>query len=120
MSAVIVKDKLDEEFVTVSEVKEILNEMAEDRSDDDDREMAYELRRSIDHVNDFAVLDAEDAQELRDELLELEQVDPFVAHKIVDLLPENRDELRSIYAKERFSLDGDELDDILDVVAKYR
>ncbi|MDY6780243.1 MAG: RNA polymerase Rpb4 family protein, partial [Halobacteria archaeon] len=76
--------------------------------------------RSIDHVNELAALDADEAEEMLDELLELEQVDDFVAHKVVDLLPRNRDELRSIYAKERYSLDSDELDEILNIVAKYR
>jgi len=115
----IVKEKLDEEYVTVSEVKETLNEIADERAEDD-REMAYELRQSIDHANEFAVLDGDEAQEMLDELLEFEQVDDFVAHKIVDLLPRNRDELRSVYAKERYSLDSDEMDEILNVVAKYR
>jgi len=39
--------------------------------------------------------------------------------KIADLLPEDRTELRSVFAQERYSLDGDELDDVLNVVAKY-
>jgi len=115
----IVKEKLDEEYVTVAEVKETLNEMAEERSEQD-REMAYELRQSLDHANEFAVLDADEARELLEEVREFEQVDDFVAHKIADLLPENRDELRAIYAKERYSLDTDEIDEILNVVAKYR
>jgi DNA-directed RNA polymerase subunit F len=115
----IVKEKLDEEYVTVSEVKETLNEIADDRADED-REMAYELRRSLEHVNEFAVLDTDEAEELLGILVEFEAVDGFVAHKIVDLLPRNRDELRSVYAKERYSLDSDEMDEILNAVAKYR
>jgi len=115
----VVKEKLDEEYVTLAEVKEELNEQAEERADDD-REMAYELRKAIDHANEFAVLDAGEAQEFLEELEELEKVDSFVAHKIVDLLPKNRDELRAVYAKERYSVSSDELDEILNVVAKYR
>ncbi len=115
----IVKEKLDEEYITISEVKEILNEISDERNEED-REMAYELRRSIDHVNEFAILDSDDAEDLLEELLELEGVDEFVGHKIVDLLPDNKDQVRSIYAKERYSLDSDELDEILNIVAKYR
>jgi DNA-directed RNA polymerase subunit F len=115
----IVKEKLDEEYVTVAEVKETLNEIADERAEGD-REMAYELRRSLEHVNEFAVLEGKEAEELIESLLELEQVDDFVAHKIADLLPRNRDELRSIYSKERYTLDGDEMDEILNIVAKYR
>ncbi|MDY6764155.1 MAG: RNA polymerase Rpb4 family protein [Halobacteria archaeon] len=115
----IVKEKLDEEYVSLAEVKEILNEISEERSEEE-REMVYELRRALDHANEFAELDSEDTQDLIDELLELENVDDFVAHKIADLLPRTRDELRAIYAKERFSLSGEELDEILNLVAKYR
>ena len=48
-----------------------------------------------------------------------EKVDEKTAYKIADLQPGDRDELRAIYAQERFSLSGDELDDILNVVKKY-
>jgi len=64
-------------------------------------------------------LEAEESRELVDDLLELDKVSEEIAHRIADLLPEDRTELRAIYANERFSLDGEELDDILDVVAKY-
>ncbi|MFW5935213.1 MAG: RNA polymerase Rpb4 family protein, partial [Halolamina sp.] len=52
-------------------------------------------------------------------LKELEKVDNPTAHKIADLLPRDRDELRTVYAQERYSLSGEELDAILDVVAEY-
>jgi len=65
------------------------------------------------------MLDPEESREFVEELLELEKVDEKTAYKIVDLRPMDRDELRAIYAQERFSLSGDELDDILNVVKKY-
>jgi DNA-directed RNA polymerase subunit F len=81
--------------------------------------MRYELARAIEHANTFAVLDADESRELAEELLELEQVDEAAAFKIADLLPQDRDELRSVFAHGRYSLDGDELDEVLNVVAKY-
>ena len=115
----IFKEQLDEEFVTVSEVKEILAEVEAERAADPDREMRYELARAIEHANRFAFLDAEDARSLVDDLRALEQVDEVAAFKIADLLPRDRDELRSVFAHGRYSLDGEELDEILNVVAKY-
>lgn len=53
------------------------------------------------------------------ELREFEKVDEATAYKIADLLPRSRDELRAVFAKERYALDGDELDEVLNVVAKY-
>ncbi|WP_132058430.1 RNA polymerase Rpb4 family protein [Halorussus amylolyticus] len=115
----IFKEKLDEEYLTTSEAKELLAGIEDERALDEDREMRYELARAIEHVNRFAVLEAEESRELVEELLELEKVDEPTAYKIADILPQDRDELRAVYAQERYTLGGDELDDILNVVAKY-
>ncbi|MFB6131363.1 MAG: RNA polymerase Rpb4 family protein [Salinigranum sp.] len=109
----IFKEKVREEYLTVSEVKEYLADVEAERAADPDRELRYELARAIEHVNRFAVL------ELVEELLELEKVDEPTAFKIADLLPQDRNELRAVFAQKRFALDGDELDAILNVVAKY-
>ena len=115
----IFKEKLDEEYLTVSEAKELLSDVEAERAVDEDREMRYELARAIEHVNRFAVLDPEESRELVAQLQEHEKVDEATAYKIADLLPKDRDELRSVYAKERYTLSGEELDEILDTVAKY-
>ncbi|MUW15929.1 RNA polymerase Rpb4 family protein [Halorubrum sp. CBA1125] len=115
----IFKEKLDEEYVTTAEAKDILVEIEAERAADEERDLRYELARAIEHVNRFATLDAEESRELVEELAELEQIDVPTAVKIADLLPEDRTELRSVFAQERYSLDGDELDEVLNVVAKY-
>jgi len=115
----IFKEKVDEEYLTVAETKEILADIEGERAADEEREMRYELARALDHVNRFAVLDAEESREFVEQLLELEKVDEPTAYKIVDTKPQDRDELRAIYAQERYSLSGDELDDILNVVKQY-
>ncbi|QPV62319.1 RNA polymerase Rpb4 family protein [Halosimplex litoreum] len=115
----IFKEKVGEEYLTVAETKAVLEELERERAADEDREMRYELARAIEHVNRFAVLDPEESREFVAELQELEKVDEPTAYKIANLRPRDRDELRSIYAQERFTLSGDELDAILEVVAKY-
>jgi len=115
----IFKEKLDEEYLTVAETKEILADIELERAEDEDREMRYELARAIDHVNRFADLDPAESRDFVGELLELDKVDEPTAYKIVDLKPRDRDELRAIYAQERYSLSGEELDDILNVVRQY-
>jgi DNA-directed RNA polymerase subunit F len=115
----IFKEVLEEEYLTTPEAKELLAEVENDRALEEDREMRYELARAIEHVNRFAVLDVEESRELVAELRELKKVDGATAYKIANLLPADRDELRSVFAQERYSLDGDELDGVLDVVAKY-
>ena len=115
----IFKEIVDEEFLTVSETKELLADIEAERAADEDRELRYELARAIEHVNRFTVLEPEDAQALVDDLQEIEKVDEATAYKITNLLPRNRDELRSVYAQQRYSLSGEELDEILNVIAKY-
>ncbi|MDS0294704.1 RNA polymerase Rpb4 family protein [Halogeometricum luteum] len=115
----IFKEKVHEEYLTTSEVKDLLEDVEAERAADEERELRYELARAIEHVNRFAVLDAGESRELVEELLELEKVDETTAFKIADLLPQSRDELRAVYAQERYALSGDELDDVLNVVAKY-
>lgn len=115
----IFKQKLNEEHLTVSEAKEILSEVEMDIAADEEREMRYELARAIEHVNSFAVLEPEESRELVADLRELEKIDEATAYKIADLLPQSRDELRAVFAKERYALEGDEIDEVLNVVAKY-
>ncbi|MDR5672914.1 DNA-directed RNA polymerase, subunit Rpo4/RpoF [Halalkaliarchaeum sp. AArc-CO] len=115
----IFKEKLDEEYLTVAEAKEYLSQVESERALEEDREMRYELARALEHVNRYAFLDPEEARELVEELQQLEKVDEKTAIKIVDLLPEDRTELRAVFAQERYSLDGDELDEILNLIAKY-
>ena len=115
----IFKEKVDEEYLTTAEAKGILAEIEADRAADDERELQYELARAIEHVNRFGHLDAEESRELVEALAELDPIDVSTAVKITDLLPEDRTELRSVFAQERYSLDGEELDAVLAIVAKY-
>jgi len=115
----IFKEKVDEEYLTIAETKEILEDIEAERSLDEDREMRYELARAIEHVNRFALLTPEEADEFVEQLQELDKVDEPTAYKIANLRPLDRDELRAVFAQERYSLSGDELDDILNVVKQY-
>jgi DNA-directed RNA polymerase subunit F len=115
----IFKQKLDEEYLTLAETKEILEDIEADRALDEEREMRYELARAIEHVNRFAELDVEESEEFVEQLQELEKVDEATAYKIANLRPLDRDELRAVFAQERYALSGDELDEILNVVKQY-
>ena len=115
----IFKEKLDEEYLTVAETKEILEEIEGERAADESREVRYELSQAIEHVNRFAELTPEESREFVAELTDIEKVDKKTAHKIADLRPLDRSELRAVYAQERYSLSGEELDEILNIVRKH-
>ncbi|MDD2438758.1 MAG: RNA polymerase Rpb4 family protein [Methanosarcinaceae archaeon] len=113
----IVKDVLSEELLTLAEVKEMLTEIMEERKERD-LEVGYEFRKALNHAELFAKTGGEKARELVNKLLELEKMSPVIAVRIADLLPQSRDELRSIYTKEKYTLSNEELDQILEYVAE--
>jgi DNA-directed RNA polymerase subunit F len=110
----IVKKILKEELLTLAEVKELLEQIKLKRADEE--ELSYEFRRAMRHAELFARGTSEQSRNLVDELMTLEKITPDICVKIVDIKPANRDELRAIYAKERFTLSEEELDKILDII----
>ncbi|MDM7912131.1 MAG: RNA polymerase Rpb4 family protein [Methanotrichaceae archaeon] len=110
----IVKSVLKEDLMTLAEVKEALDEIRLKRADEE--ELGYELRRAIRHAELFAHGTAEESRRMVEELMKLEKMTPEIAVKIADIRPITKDELRAIYAKERFTLSEEELNGILDIV----
>lgn len=109
----IVKSIMKEDLLTLAEVKEILDQIKLNRADEE--ELGYELRRAMRHAELFAKGSAEESRQVVDELMKLEKMTPEIAIKIADIRPKTKDELRAIYAKERFTLSEEELDRILDI-----
>ena len=106
-------------MLSLAEVKEVLEETRLRRVDEPE-ELGYELRRAIKHADIFAHGSAEDNRQMLEDLLKLEKISPEIAIKIVDVRPMTRDELRALYAKERFTLVDEDLDAILDIVIKNK
>jgi DNA-directed RNA polymerase subunit F len=114
-----VKALIAEERMTLPELKEVLLKIEAERRDAG-IEMSYELRRSIEHASLLSKTSADRSKDLVSELLKLEKMKPDIAYRIATILPRSRDELRAIYAKERFTLSGEELDTILDLVTAHQ
>jgi DNA-directed RNA polymerase subunit F len=110
----IVKSVLQEDLLTLAEVKELLDQIRLKRADEE--ELGYELRRAIRHAELFAKGTAEESQAMVAELMKLEKMNKQIAVKIADVRPTSKDELRAIYAKERFTLSEEELNSILEIV----
>lgn len=103
-----------EDFVTLAEVKELLQKEKEDRG-----ELSPEQGYALQHAEAFARLAPKKARRLVNDLLELEFMSPANAVKIADLAPTLPEEVRSVFAKERFTLGKEDLQRVLDLVAKY-
>ena len=110
-----VKALTSEEKVTLPQVRELLQGVEAQRIAAE-KEMSYEFRRSLEHANTLSKTTPEKSKDLVQELLKLEKMKPEIAYRIANIMPKTRDELRAIYAKERFTLSPEELDSILQIV----
>jgi DNA-directed RNA polymerase subunit F len=113
-----VKGIVSEEKVTLPQVREVLLGIESQRLAAE-KEMSYEFRRSIEHANQLAKTAPEKSAALVQALLKLEKMKPEIAYRITNVMPKTRDELRAIYAKERFTLAPEELDTILEIVSSH-
>ncbi len=114
----IVKLVISEEILTLPEVRELLDQVREER-EKEAKELGYELRKAIAHAETFSKLDSRRSRELVSELLKLEKIKPEIAIRVADILPMSYDEIRSIYAKERYTLTEQELKQIQDIVFRF-
>jgi len=106
------KKVLETEPIPLAKVKPLL----EDR--EKVHELNYEQNLALDHVTKFSKVPVENAEKLVAELEEI--IKKTQAIKIADIMPEDMDDMRLIFAKERGSHKKEELEDILKIVDKYR
>lgn len=122
----IVKEIINEVVLTLAEAKEILNALKtrgegkkKGKGEEHEEEIRYERRKAFEHTTKFAKLGAKESRALINELLGLAKMKEEIAVRIVDLMPRSKNEVRAIYAKERFTLTEENIEKILDCVAKY-
>ena len=49
----------------------------------------------------------------------MEKMKPEIAYRIANIMPKSRDEVRAIFAKERYTLLPEELDTIIELVMTH-
>ncbi|HOS81617.1 MAG TPA: RNA polymerase Rpb4 family protein [Methanolinea sp.] len=113
-----VKAIIREERITLPELREVLSKVEAERIEAG-REMSYELRKSIEHANLLSKTTSEKSRLLVTELQKLEKMKPDIAFRIANIMPRTRDELRAIYAKEKYTLQPEELDTIIELVKAH-
>jgi len=100
--------------VSLSEVKNILNKLSKERE-----EMLYEQRIALEHAQKFAKLPVKKTNDMIKELKKLEFLEEIHAYKIADLLPKTKEDIKTIFAKERITLGENKIKKILEIVGKY-
>ncbi|AEG19295.1 MAG: RNA polymerase Rpb4 family protein [Methanobacterium paludis] len=106
------KKVIETDPITVADVKTMLGGLSESY------DLTYEQNLALDHATKFSKLEVESADKLVEELQEI--VKKTQAIKIADVMPLDLADLRLIFAKERGSHKKEELEQVLEVVNKYR
>lgn len=106
---------MEEEYVSLAELKVILEKEKAVRGS-----LSPEQQYALSHASLFARIDPEKVPAMVKELMEIPMMSPFNAVKIVDLMPTHIDDVRAVFAKERFSLPKEDAEKVLEIVAKYR
>jgi DNA-directed RNA polymerase subunit F len=104
----------DEEYLSLAEVKELLEKEKDNRE-----ELMPEQKLALSHAEAFAKLTKAKTKKLVSELVKMDQMSEPNAYKIADVMPEEPDEVRAIFSKERFTLTKEETDQVLKLVRKY-
>ncbi|KYK29200.1 hypothetical protein AYK20_00620 [Thermoplasmatales archaeon SG8-52-1] len=100
--------------VSLSEVKQILKKVEKERKD-----LLYEQKIALEHAIKFARINVKKTNDMLKELMNLDFIKENQAYKIADILPNNEDDVKTIFAKERVTLGENEIKKILDIVKKY-
>ncbi|MBS3816768.1 MAG: hypothetical protein KGY76_04305 [Candidatus Thermoplasmatota archaeon] len=105
----------DSEFVTLAEVKKLLEEESEER------ELRYEQSLALSHAEKFVELSVEDIEELMDELREnFDFMDEELIYKTADILPDDEEGVRSIFQQDRYTPSTEEAEEIINTIKKYK
>ena len=100
-------------YVSLAEVQSLLEKEREQR------ELTYEQNLALQHTQTFTKLSLTKTKKLIAEFTNIDFVSEENAYKIADMLPSHADDVKIIFAKERFTLESDQINEILDIVAKY-
>jgi DNA-directed RNA polymerase subunit F len=109
-----VKEFYYEKPVTLAEVKSLLTRVSKEKE-----ELEYVQKKALEHSQKLAKLSLKDAEALVKELIEMGLEEEKVV-EIVNIMPLNRDELRALFSKERKQQETEQIDKILEALAKYR
>ena len=83
------------------------------------KELGYEQKLAAEHLKKFTKLKPGKADKLMAEISDVLRMGPETLVQILNLMPKNPNELRLIFAREKFSLKEEEITKILEIVNKY-
>lgn len=113
----VILDEEEEEgqLVSLSEVKTMLEEAAEERE-----ELTYEQKIALEHARRFARVDEKAAKAIIDDIMKaFPQIDRKFAYRIADLVPQDPDDVASIFLKSRQELSPEECEKVVEIIDQH-
>ncbi|RLJ09950.1 MAG: hypothetical protein DRP15_01750 [Candidatus Aenigmatarchaeota archaeon] len=104
---------LEERFVTWAEAKNILEKRKKEK------ELGYEQKNALEHLRKFTALPLKKVKEIEEELKKIERLKEKHIVMIINMLPQDVDELNVLFANEMITLSEDEKKQIVDTVKKF-
>ncbi len=105
---------VEEKYLSLAEIKDLLEKEKASRPS-----LSMEQGYAYQHAATFARITPEQALKLVKELMSIPMMSPANAVKVADLLPTHGDDVRAIFAKERFALSKEDMDRVLELVRQY-
>ncbi len=103
----------EETSVTLAEVKDIISKRTKES------EATYEQKQTMEYVKEFARVPTAKAKDAVEKIIALD-VDRKQAIKIVDILPDDADDMKLIFAKAHYSVNEETTEKILDIIRGIR
>ncbi|MFB6088652.1 MAG: RNA polymerase Rpb4 family protein [Candidatus Aenigmatarchaeota archaeon] len=103
---------LNEEEVPAAEARNSLKK----RNDED---LKYEQKICLDFLKKHVDIQVTKARKMMNELEDVGRIKPHQAAMIVNILPEDKEDVRLLFSKERTRLKEEEMDKILEIVDEY-
>ena len=107
---------MSEQYVTLAEVRDLLEAEAEIRGYDN---LLQSQKAALDHAQTVCSISLDQANAIIDEVKQIDIVTDAVALKIADLLPRYPEDVRAIFSKERVTLEPAQIQQIIDIVQKH-
>ena len=102
-----------EKFVSWSEAKKMLEKKAKEK------ELGYEQKNALEHLRKFSKLTDKSTNDMVNELEKLEKLRERHIVAIVNILPQDTDELKLLFANEIVTLTDDDKKKIVSIVKKF-
>ncbi len=102
-----------EKLVSWAEAKKTLEKKAKEK------ELGYEQKNALEHLRKFSKLNEKAKNDMVEELKKIEKLRERHIVSIVNMLPQNMDELRLLFANEIVTVSDDDKKKILSIVKKF-